>query len=172
MLAKCLRNVFEMSFMLQHSSSTAGEVPSNTCYRNSYHLHGFGRMWLAVAVCVVCFANLWSRFFWHLPCLCTPIEKICCVLHVGPARQQKQTQGLGVELNLLAESDETSSRRHTRCPEFDQTPVQFPRCWFCGGFRCGALAGHLKAVWPNFWGCVFEVWPAPGARERPRKGGV
>ncbi len=24
---------------------------------------------------------------------------------------------------------------------------------------------YLKAVWPDFWGCVFEVWPAPGARE-------
>ncbi len=26
-------------------------------------------------------------------------------------------------------------------------------------------AGYLKAVWPVFLGCVFEVWPAPGARE-------
>jgi hypothetical protein len=25
--------------------------------------------------------------------------------------------------------------------------------------------GYLKAVWPVFGGCVFEVWPAPGARE-------
>ncbi len=23
-----------------------------------------------------------------------------------------------------------------------------------------ALAGYLNAVWPDFWGCVFEVWPA------------
>ena len=22
----------------------------------------------------------------------------------------------------------------------------------------------MKAVWPHFWVCVFEVWPAPGAR--------
>jgi hypothetical protein len=21
-------------------------------------------------------------------------------------------------------------------------------------------AGYLKAVWPDFWGCFFEVWPA------------
>ncbi len=24
-------------------------------------------------------------------------------------------------------------------------------------------------VWPDFWGCVFEVWPAPGARESLKK---
>ncbi len=22
--------------------------------------------------------------------------------------------------------------------------------------------GYLKAVWPYFWGCVFEVWAGPG----------
>ncbi len=33
------------------------------------------------------------------------------------------------------------------------------------------LAGYLKAVWPDFWG-VFEVWPAPGARESSQKCGV
>ena len=33
------------------------------------------------------------------------------------------------------------------------------------------LTGYLKAVWPGFWGCVFEVWPAPGARESPQKCG-
>ncbi len=21
---------------------------------------------------------------------------------------------------------------------------------------------YLKAAWPDFWGCAFEVWPAPG----------
>ncbi len=31
--------------------------------------------------------------------------------------------------------------------------------------------GYLKAVWPNFGGCVFEVWPAPGARESLQKCG-
>ncbi len=29
--------------------------------------------------------------------------------------------------------------------------------------------GDLKAVWPEFSGCLFEVWPAPGAREGPQK---
>jgi hypothetical protein len=28
--------------------------------------------------------------------------------------------------------------------------------------------GYLKAVWPDFLGCIFEVWPAPGAQESPR----
>ncbi len=27
--------------------------------------------------------------------------------------------------------------------------------------------GYLKAVWPDLFGCVFEVCPAPGPRERP-----
>ncbi len=27
------------------------------------------------------------------------------------------------------------------------------------------------AVWPDLFGCVFEVWPAPGARESPQKCG-
>ncbi len=31
--------------------------------------------------------------------------------------------------------------------------------------------GYLKAVWPDLLGCVFEVWPAPGAREGPQKCG-
>ena len=26
-------------------------------------------------------------------------------------------------------------------------------------------------IWPDFWGCVFEVWPAPGARESLQKCG-
>ena len=30
---------------------------------------------------------------------------------------------------------------------------------------------YLKAVWPDLLGCLFEVWPAPGARESPQKGG-
>ena len=30
-------------------------------------------------------------------------------------------------------------------------------------------AGYLKAVWPGFLGCFFEVWPAPGARESLQK---
>ncbi len=25
-------------------------------------------------------------------------------------------------------------------------------------------AGYLKAIWPEFFGGIFEVWPAPGAR--------
>ncbi len=29
----------------------------------------------------------------------------------------------------------------------------------------------LKAVWPDLWGCVFEVCPAPGARETLQKCG-
>ncbi len=33
------------------------------------------------------------------------------------------------------------------------------------------MAGYLKAVWPDFSGCVFEVWPAPGARESLKKVG-
>ncbi len=37
--------------------------------------------------------------------------------------------------------------------------------------RGGCLPGYLKAVWPDFLGCVFEVWPAPGARESPPKCG-
>ena len=39
-----------------------------------------------------------------------------------------------------------------------------------GGWE-DAPPGGLKAVWPNFWGCVFVVWPAPGARETLPKGG-
>ncbi len=26
-----------------------------------------------------------------------------------------------------------------------------------------SIAGYLKAIWPDLFGCVFEVWPAPGA---------
>ena len=33
------------------------------------------------------------------------------------------------------------------------------------------LTGNLKAIWPDLFGCVFEVWPAPGAREGLRKCG-
>ncbi len=33
-------------------------------------------------------------------------------------------------------------------------------------------AGYLKAVWPDLFGCVSEVWPAPGAREGLQKCGV
>ncbi len=33
------------------------------------------------------------------------------------------------------------------------------------------MAGYLKAVRPEFLGCVFEVWPAPGARESLQKCG-
>ncbi len=29
----------------------------------------------------------------------------------------------------------------------------------------GIQTGCLKAVWLGFLACVFEVWPAPGARE-------
>ncbi len=29
--------------------------------------------------------------------------------------------------------------------------------------------GHLKAIWPDVLGCVFEVWPAPGTREGLQK---
>ncbi len=32
--------------------------------------------------------------------------------------------------------------------------------------------GYLKAVWPGFCGCVFEIWPAPGAWESLQKCGV
>ncbi len=32
--------------------------------------------------------------------------------------------------------------------------------------------GYLKAIWPEFLGCVFEVWPAPGARASRQKCGV
>jgi hypothetical protein len=32
-------------------------------------------------------------------------------------------------------------------------------------------AGYLKAIWPDFVGCVFEVCPASGARESLRKCG-
>ncbi len=31
--------------------------------------------------------------------------------------------------------------------------------------------GYLKAVWPDLFGYVFEVWPAPGAREDLKKRG-
>jgi hypothetical protein len=34
-----------------------------------------------------------------------------------------------------------------------------------------AQAGYLKAVWRAFFGCVFEVWPPPGAREGFQKCG-
>ncbi len=33
-------------------------------------------------------------------------------------------------------------------------------------------AGYLKAVWPVFGGCLFEDWPAPGARAGPQIYGV
>jgi hypothetical protein len=32
-------------------------------------------------------------------------------------------------------------------------------------------SGYLKAVSPDLFGFVFEVWPAPGARESPQKCG-
>ncbi len=32
--------------------------------------------------------------------------------------------------------------------------------------------GYLKAIWPDFWGCIFEVWLAPGARESLQKYGA
>ena len=33
-------------------------------------------------------------------------------------------------------------------------------------------SGYLKAVWPDLLGCLFEVWPAPGAWENlPKCGG-
>ncbi len=32
-------------------------------------------------------------------------------------------------------------------------------------------AGYLKAVWLDLLGCLFEVWPAPGAREGLQKCG-
>ncbi len=32
-------------------------------------------------------------------------------------------------------------------------------------------SGYLRAVWPEFFGCIFEVWPAPGARESLQKCG-
>ncbi len=32
--------------------------------------------------------------------------------------------------------------------------------------------GYLKAIWPYILGCVFEVRPAPGAREGPQKCGA
>ncbi len=31
------------------------------------------------------------------------------------------------------------------------------------------LTGYLKATWPDFGGCVFEVWPAPGSPAKPSK---
>ncbi len=31
----------------------------------------------------------------------------------------------------------------------------------------GVNTGYLKAVWPDFVGCVFEVWPAPGGPGKP-----
>ncbi len=34
---------------------------------------------------------------------------------------------------------------------------------------CTCLAGYLKAIWPGFLGCIFEVWQAPGARESLNK---
>jgi hypothetical protein len=36
--------------------------------------------------------------------------------------------------------------------------------------RQATMTGCLKAVWPDLLGCIFEVWPAPGARESPQKG--
>jgi hypothetical protein len=36
----------------------------------------------------------------------------------------------------------------------------------------GGGAGYLKAVWPGFFGCVFQVSPAPGAREGLQNCGV
>ena len=34
------------------------------------------------------------------------------------------------------------------------------------------MSEYLKAVWPEFFGCVFEVWPARGARASlPKNGG-
>ena len=43
-------------------------------------------------------------------------------------------------------------------------------CIICIG-RQSAAIGNLKAVWPDFFGCISEVWPAPGAREGLQKGG-
>ena len=31
------------------------------------------------------------------------------------------------------------------------------------------FSGYLKAVWPDFVGCVFEVWLAPGGPGKPSK---
>ncbi len=36
---------------------------------------------------------------------------------------------------------------------------------------CVRFAGYLKAVWPDLFGFVFEVWPAPGARQGLQKCG-
>ncbi len=49
-------------------------------------------------------------------------------------------------------------------------PVALFKPTFANNFILG-YAGYLKAVWPEFFGCVFEVWPAPGAREGPQKCG-
>ncbi len=38
-------------------------------------------------------------------------------------------------------------------------------------FRYPVLFGYLKAVWPLFWGCAFEVWPSPGARKNLQRCG-
>ncbi len=35
----------------------------------------------------------------------------------------------------------------------------------------GFCPGYLKAVWPGFLECMFEVWPAPGPRESLQKCG-
>ncbi len=44
--------------------------------------------------------------------------------------------------------------------------------WLRSGHE--AFSGYLKAVWPDFWGCVFEVW-GPGAGQtsemHPNKSG-
>ena len=34
-----------------------------------------------------------------------------------------------------------------------------------------ARSGYLNATWLDLLGCIFEVWPAPGAREGSQKGG-
>ncbi len=40
------------------------------------------------------------------------------------------------------------------------------------GILHGSLNNEsLKAVWPDLFGCIFEVWPAPGAQESPQEGG-
>ena len=55
-------------------------------------------------------------------------------------------------------------------PEPQLTNAEYPRLDYAWDPSVpGTRAGYLKAVWPDFLGCVFEVWPAPGAQENLQK---
>ena len=68
---------------------------------------------------------------------------------------------------ILVQKDE---RRAPTC-EQDHLPEPWEGRVFCKGPDAPQSSGYLKAVWPDLFRFVFEVWPAPGAREGLRKCG-